>query len=210
MWYNSKRNYTTPSKLWWLTMLFAVSSILCASTLTDWGSIGAIVAAIVAVFLVIVQLIKHIKHNKLRKILLAELNELFTISPSAKTISASRKPQNVEIKLTASADVNVRFIVLSYEGKGETSKMQRVYEWNMPEGHESKYIEVIQLPDGGWNRTYHPPLLKKKGEHIKIGITCLAESSFWGKLIIYVACVENNKHLYLPFGVKDFQEQQDA
>lgn len=56
------KNYTALPEFWWI-MLFAISSIVCALTLTDWGAIAAIIAAFVAMALVLRAIIMYIKHK---------------------------------------------------------------------------------------------------------------------------------------------------
>jgi len=56
------KNHITPSEFWAI-MFFAILLVVCALTLTDWGSIAAIVAAFVAVALVLRAIIRYIKHK---------------------------------------------------------------------------------------------------------------------------------------------------
>jgi len=56
------KNYTALPEFWWV-MLFAILSIICALTLTDWGAIAAIVAAFVAVIFALRAIIKYTKHK---------------------------------------------------------------------------------------------------------------------------------------------------
>jgi hypothetical protein len=71
-------NYTTSSVWWWLVMLLAVSSVIGASTLTDWGSIWAIVAGSIAALIFVWRIIGWL----IRRIILTRPCNIHFLIPS--------------------------------------------------------------------------------------------------------------------------------
>ena len=159
MWYNCK-DYTTPPKIWWLIMFFALASIMGAQTLTDWGSIWAIVAGIVATGLAFVALSRCINGKR-------GLRELFeAYDPKTKReinsfiIHVSPNPQVLKLTLRMKASVNIQYIAISVVGSGQVPSIGKPYDYQFNEQYNENDIVIKdypkneKYPNGGWNLTF--------------------------------------------------------
>ena len=181
------------------TILLVVIAFMCLEQGALWGSIIAgFISVILLIYAITKGVIYTVQIKRLAKIYHQPQEDLVQYCIATKV---SSQPREIKITIELLAKVRVRFMYISCENGEAKPTITKVYELNEGENYQNSNIDIRQKENGAWNWTYRDPLLKRKGEHIRIGIKCVAENAYNGKIKVYLACAEGKKDLCIPFRI---------
>jgi len=165
------------------------------------------IAAGCGVILVLIALIKGLVrliewHNRKRRIKplfhayyepeLGKREELYTIK-------ASKDIQQIPITLVTCLDTKVEFISIAFEDGERIPVIKGLYDWQRKDGRHQINVFLKEIK-GTWYWEYGSPWHQPRKARITIGICCLAETSFSGRLMISMTTSsDGDKCKRLPF-----------
>jgi hypothetical protein len=185
------KNYTV---LWGIVMMTAIISVLCALTLTDWGSWFAIIAGAIVFIggaVILCGFLKKIYRQSVLFIPKRKLSEIYT----------SGAIQRVQYALQMKLNTQVESIIILFNGTGIRPQIQELDDW---QGKEKGNLYVVHLDNqdiDSWQWNYRMPRHRHQGSFITIAIDFLANDVFNGYIEFQMTTADAQKVRRLPFRV---------
>lgn len=185
-----------------LTILFGMIQIFVNSPWDFPTFILVVITSAITIWLFVRGIYRNWKQQR-------ALKELFTWGYEqnrdeityALKLKKSPQKQDIKITLELKASITLQFIVIGIEGNGVKPEIFQPYDHRLNIDHEG--IRYFPLTDGGINLTFLQLSHRTEGQHIYVGMKCIAKVPFQGELRVYLKGeeVKYGRNIKLPLQV---------